>query len=398
MSEDDIKEQATCVVFAEPTYAKIIICDGLKRYRVLPIYGGNMSHGMRPSCPRESRVTLDNLSSQPSEFEDDRLIKVTPQMPARGRGGGRRRQRGRGGRNQGSQREGGQGAANGQMATSMNFGMVVKTKPLFAYRTRRRLQYFASSTLLTGTATANAYVFSANGLFDPDVTGTGGQPMGFDQMMAFYNHYTVLKSKITVLCVNQTALLTPSVGISVQGSTSVTSSIEQLIENGDIVFHSLLPAGVMGSQAKLTRGVSMKWFQGINQPLDDPNMRGDGSSNPTEQTYFQIVAYNPFSATQATIGFQALIEFDVIFQEPRIGTLSLSNKRVVPEEEKKTIDPEFTLVDDFVEPYMSPEETAVFGNEQNMRRAMERMSLRQPRGHCTGNGPQQAVRAPNHPF
>lgn len=42
-------------------------------------------------------------------------------------------------------------------------------------------------------------VFSGNSLYDPDVTGSGVQPYGFDQLCpVFYNNYNVKASKITV--------------------------------------------------------------------------------------------------------------------------------------------------------------------------------------------------------
>lgn len=41
-------------------------------------------------------------------------------------------------------------------------------------------------------------VYRGNSLFDPDLTGTGGQPLGFDQWSAFYGSYTVLGSSIDV--------------------------------------------------------------------------------------------------------------------------------------------------------------------------------------------------------
>jgi len=42
------------------------------------------------------------------------------------------------------------------------------------------------------------YLFSTNGLYDPNITGTGHQPAYFDQMTPIYNNYTVIMSRIKV--------------------------------------------------------------------------------------------------------------------------------------------------------------------------------------------------------
>ncbi len=47
-----------------------------------------------------------------------------------------------------------------------------------------------------GSAGVIVQKFRGNDLFDPDVSGVGAQPYGFDQMMTFYSKYRVLSSKI----------------------------------------------------------------------------------------------------------------------------------------------------------------------------------------------------------
>lgn len=49
-----------------------------------------------------------------------------------------------------------------------------------------------------GAGQAQIYTFMCNGMYDPDVTGTGHQPMFRDEMVAKYEAYTVLSSKIGV--------------------------------------------------------------------------------------------------------------------------------------------------------------------------------------------------------
>lgn len=53
-----------------------------------------------------------------------------------------------------------------------------------------------------GATGSNVYQFSANSLYDPDVTGTGHQPMFFDNYMLLYKKWRVDSSRISVTVVN----------------------------------------------------------------------------------------------------------------------------------------------------------------------------------------------------
>lgn len=60
-----------------------------------------------------------------------------------------------------------------------------------------KLKYFSQHALTSGTVT-DYHVYAGNGMFDPDITSTGGQPTGFDQWNAFFDRYVVIGSKIVV--------------------------------------------------------------------------------------------------------------------------------------------------------------------------------------------------------
>lgn len=47
-------------------------------------------------------------------------------------------------------------------------------------------------TFITTSALSGQYVFNLNSVFDPDRTGVGHQPMGFDQLAGLYNKYRVI--------------------------------------------------------------------------------------------------------------------------------------------------------------------------------------------------------------
>lgn len=58
---------------------------------------------------------------------------------------------------------------------------------------------YCETVQITTTAGVNDfYVWSGNGIFDPNITGSGSQPFGFDQWTAVYNRYLVYGSQCTV--------------------------------------------------------------------------------------------------------------------------------------------------------------------------------------------------------
>jgi len=210
------------------------------------------------------------------------------------------------------------GVVSGSVANPI---MRVRQLPLFGLRTRRGVTYYSSVTLAGAAGGAvTSYIFSANGIFDPDVSFGGHQPMGFDQMMVFYNHYTVLKSRIKIIYQN-TSTITARVGLSVSGSTSVSSDFQVNVENGEIIVGTAQPDKTFGSTGSLQQSVDCGKFQGLQNTMDDPNMRGDSASNPSEQLYYILSLWAPVGAAPS-VEFDVLIEYDTVFHEPRKGTLS----------------------------------------------------------------------------
>lgn len=65
-------------------------------------------------------------------------------------------------------------------------------------RKSARLVYCSDALGATTTVAIQWHDFAANGMYDPDITGVGHQPMGFDQLAAIYQRYRVNACKITV--------------------------------------------------------------------------------------------------------------------------------------------------------------------------------------------------------
>jgi len=226
--------------------------------------------------------------------------------------------------NRRSKRNGSGGSGRGNTTGSITkSGFTLKSMPFFGYRVRKRVPYYQSGVVLSGASgLAGAQIFSANGLYDPDITGTGGQPMSFDQAMTFFNHYTVHNARITVTLSSDSTTLRATAGLFISGSSTVTTNVEQLLENGDGAVQQLQYAGTMGSSATFTRSINVGRFQSVRDVMDDPNMRGDSASNPVEQAYFHIIVFNATTAAQVQCEYMAIIEYDATFHEPRKGSLS----------------------------------------------------------------------------
>lgn len=60
------------------------------------------------------------------------------------------------------------------------------------------LRYSEQISLDPTAAGFAVHEFKSNGLYDPNVTGTGHQPRGYDQLMGIYNRWCVVGSSITV--------------------------------------------------------------------------------------------------------------------------------------------------------------------------------------------------------
>lgn len=204
-------------------------------------------------------------------------------------------------------------------------GISVPVRPLFPLRSKvLRLNYYENVSVTTGASSVGNYVFAANGLYDPNITGTGHQPMGFDQMMLIYNHYTVTRSRILVTARNASTTLGCYVAVSKHAGSSPLTVDSRLIEAGLVKYKYLAPKPNTGYHEILSESMVIGPFTGVRDVMDVTELRGSVGSNPAEIQYYDISAWNPDDATQVPIYLEVLIEFDAIFSEPQEMTQSVS--------------------------------------------------------------------------
>jgi hypothetical protein len=187
------------------------------------------------------------------------------------------------------------------------------------------LFYYENGLSLTAVGVANSYFFTANGLFDVNITGTGHQPMGFDQMMLMYEQYTVVNSKISISCQSGTSVAIRAGVYLSPDTTSITDPL-RLMENGLITtkIHSGISVAGYIKDHSLNCDIAKYFGRNPNARalVDDVTLSGTVAANPTEQVYFAVTSWDPFAASTWTSYFDVLLEYDAIFWEPRKLTVS----------------------------------------------------------------------------
>lgn len=195
--------------------------------------------------------------------------------------------------------------------------LLSRRMPIFPDRCKVILPYHENITVTAGAGgTVGNYVYSANGLYDPNITSTGHQPAGFDQMMLFYNHYTVVRSKI-IAKVQTYGSVGGRFAVCSRASPSVTTNHEILVEDGFIDYEVMGSAGAYMSIRTFQRTMDITEFSGVDDVLDEHDYRGDSASNPVEQQYFHLSYWNPLDASQPVILVSLTMEFEAVFTEPR---------------------------------------------------------------------------------
>lgn len=194
--------------------------------------------------------------------------------------------------------------------------------------TRRmvRLCYSEHGTL-NSAGTIQSQNFSANGLYDPNVSLGGHQPLMFDMMATLYNHYVVLGAKITAHFWTEDAAGNYGVvvGIKVNDDTAIapTGGIQNIIEhNQPYNKYRMLR---MNSGGEKTITIVKNWFSAkkfFGLPKGVTNNRTDIGSvvtaNPTEQAYFTLYVGHPDGATDiAPINWMVKIDYVTLFSEAR---------------------------------------------------------------------------------
>lgn len=171
-----------------------------------------------------------------------------------------------------------------------------------------------------GAGVPATYVFSANGCYDPNISGVGHQPRGFDELMQLFEHGTVIGTKIDVGMYNNNAEAMTYV-LSLRDITTVPSTFDDALEVPGCQW-TVAPTQNGGGVSNLSLSVNPNKFLGRSKPLTEDNLRFSRTGNPATQCYFHIVAGTPTLSDPGTVHIHVRIQYTCILTEPTMPLVS----------------------------------------------------------------------------
>lgn len=151
---------------------------------------------------------------------------------------------------------------------------------------------------LTASTTFQYNVFRLNSPYDPDYSGVGGQPMGFDQLAALYNKFTVYGCKVVVTCAQVGAVPTTVVMAPQKVVSYGTATPDELQERRLSVSRKCTAE----RPCVLKRYYPMSGLFGVSKRDilgDEGDFASSSSASPTKNFYL-LVGQQPVDSASGT--------------------------------------------------------------------------------------------------
>lgn len=178
-------------------------------------------------------------------------------------------------------------------------------------------KYSDFQTFSLTTLVGSQQLYRMNSLFDPDKTGSGHQPYGYDQITPLYLRYRVLRFRYKITFATSSsdyfALVIPINGALASAITNLTT-FTQAAES---------PRGRSTIVSSTTRSIIMRGNLALNalngttqiEYLADDRFQAAVSSNPTEVIDLAIGWFNPSGGT-ITVNFGAELIYECDIHDP----------------------------------------------------------------------------------
>jgi hypothetical protein len=145
---------------------------------------------------------------------------------------------------------------------------------------------YSDYRVLTAAVNQADYVYRCNSLFDPDFSGVGGQPDGFDTWKTIYGVYRVVAVEVEVQAVGNGAAANGLLAVGPSETSGSYSSAEEVAGLRHAGGASYSPTAI-GHVRKLWR-IGQLLGRSDETILADPNCSAAIGSNPVTQYYVHV--------------------------------------------------------------------------------------------------------------
>lgn len=176
--------------------------------------------------------------------------------------------------------------------------------------------YVETITLSTTSGLTQHYRWSCNGMYDPNTTGGGHQPYYYDQLIPLYDHYTVIGSKCSIKVYpvfNQSVGVACDFGAFINDdNTTITTDPDYLAEYQTTKSRVLLQTTARPTLLTLKWSARKYFGKGV---LANVDLQGTATSNPNEQSYYNIYVTPADNTSVVTFQVQVKIQYIAVWKE-----------------------------------------------------------------------------------
>lgn len=196
--------------------------------------------------------------------------------------------------------------------------LTLRTPSFIPDQMRVKLRYNSIVSIAPGVP-AGGYIFRGNSCFDPDFSGVGKQPLGFDQWANMYNKYRVRASKIVIQLSNTNTTVPASVSLYPSEDASLPGTIEGALSQP---YSKQKISGIASSTPNLTltHYMSSKKMLGVKSIEMADEFAAFTTADPTNEWFWIIFVAN--LSTAGVVTFQGLVKityyvefFDRVLQD-----------------------------------------------------------------------------------
>jgi hypothetical protein len=185
---------------------------------------------------------------------------------------------------------------------------------------RTTLRYVEKRALTATTGVGTLYQYRGNSVYDPNYTGTGGQPANYDDLAARYSRYRVIGSKITFVTAASSSVM--DVVLHPSNSSTSPTVVDQIAQPYAIY-------GMSGSNGLiLSNAISTQKIVG-RDPMKSDQLQALYNADPAEEWLWNISVNGYDASTTAVIQGTIIIDYDVMFFDRLEGNLDVRLKRLL---------------------------------------------------------------------